>query len=295
MTNTPIKEKSSKIAGLFIILHLCIVFTVLVSSAGYPFLGELFVYKKQILIYHNLMGDQTLGIIGSGMKDDSLSLQKKLERNKQRFSALSQKSQREILSQYQALSAQSNQPFFQKLKRSFHIVFFELPLFEKGWLFFSIFICVLLLLKRENALQTTWILPLLTLCYIVNNQLHGKEAEISPDLTLFPSEKVIVEEYLREPLSSPIQEQQKQLLLGWKRYLIIQWSKEIPANEPMVFEQQAEKGEYAFNLARIHSIRQQTSSLPFQEKDSPWLCFLYLGWNLLFVRSQFFIKSGRNT
>lgn len=273
----------SKTVRIMAILQLCIIFTVIMSSGGYPFMGELFSYKSKALLYHVVMGDTTL--ISSIEGTNAALYKNKLERNKHRFSLLPEEQQEKLLSQYKILSIHSEKPFWNKIKRSFQILIFELPAFERAWLLFSLIISILLLLHVENASKAAWLLPFIVVCYIWNNQLYGDAPYNAPDTALFPTEELIVREYMQEPLSDNIMEQQPQLLMGWKRYLVQKWTDEQhPSEDSIIFEQQVEKGEFAFNVARLESL--STDSIeqnPFHQKISLGLAALFFFWNVLFA------------
>lgn len=268
------QNSSTKTVRIVTIIHLCIVFTAIASIASYPFLGKLFSYKKQAFLYHYVMGDTTLA------SKDSMEYQRKLERNQKRFSLLPEEKQLAILAQYKKLVNESEQPFLNKLRLSLEILIFKIPLYERAWLIFSIIICILILLKNENVSKAVWILPLLTLLYLINNQMHGEPQEPPPDLHLFPSEKMIVEDYLQSPLSGHIFEQKEQLTRGWNRYLVENWAKEIPDQDPFQFERQVEEGEYAFSIARLNLYEKAKLSDSFHEKSALSVLLLYLLWNL---------------
>lgn len=270
----------SKKPKVMAILHLCIAFTVLTSVWGYPFLGELFEFKTKSLLYHAVMGDATL----IGTDPSSTMMYQRLERNKLRFSQLSETDQNLIKSQYLQLQQHVETPFMTKIRRACHIVIFELPAFEQMWLLLSIVIGILLLLGIEGAAETTWLLPLLVLCYGINNQWHGETPSFSLDTRLFPSEEVIIQDYLREPLSKDILTQREQLLQGWKRYLIKEWAHEIPANDVDLFESQAESGEFFFNVARLKLLaKEPAKTTSFNQRESLLALLSYLAWNLFFA------------
>lgn len=277
-------ENSSKIIRIMAIIHLCIVFTVIASVMSYPFLEKLFAFRKQAFLYHYVMGDSTLA------SKDSVENQQKLERNQKRFSQLPQEKQNEILTKYKQLVTESEQSFLNKIALSFKILMFKIPLFERAWLFFSIIICILLLLNNENASKASWILPLIVICYLVHNQMYGEPESLPPDHALFPSEETIVKQYLKAPLSGGIFEQKEQLMKGWNLYLVENWTRITFHPDPLIFETQVEEGEYAFHLARLDSYGKKSNEASFHEKKSLFLLLLYLFWNIFFaykVNKQF--------
>ena len=141
----------------------------------------------------------------------------------------------------------------------------QVPPFEQAWIFFSIVIPILLLLKREGAKQAAWLLPLLVIAYGVDNHMTGKVPPVQPDAHLFPSEEVIVKTYLAAPMGSSPEIQREQLEKGWKRYLIEKWSPDLAGDE----NQRLEDAEYNFTVARLHTLHGQPRSewlLSYHEK-----------------------------
>lgn len=257
------------------ILQLCVAFSILFWELSEPFSGQLFRQKSDQLLYHELLG--------MGTPNMPEAQQEKLKRNQERFELLSASDKAQILNGYEKLLADKQQPFIQKLPMSFQKALKQ-PLFKLGWLFFSILLPILLLKRAEGISGAIWILPLLTLCYAVDNQLYGKPSA-DRETRLFPTEKQIVEGYLQQPLSRSIAEQQAQLKAGWQRYLVHVWSKKSP--EP--WSLQVEEGEFAFTHARIkarlgdqHTAELSRANREYERENSA-LLFLYLFWNLFFA------------
>lgn len=266
-----------KPARMAAIIQLCLAFTLIVWSGSLPFMGELFAFKAKALLYQNVMGDKSLHI--SGDKD-------KMERNKERFLLLPKEHQARYQQHYETLQAKSDTTFSTKLWRSIKIVAFELPSFEQAWIFFSIVIAIMLLLKVDGAVQAAWLLPVIALCYAFDNHWHGNKAPVSPDMQLFPSEEVIVSNYLKKPLSESIFDQQEELRQGWQLYLVQDWAHEQPSSDPILFTKQVEDGEYAFNLARLDRLI-ESPEMPeiffFQKQESTILLVIYILWNFFFA------------
>lgn len=254
------------------ILQLCLAFTALLCGMSRPFLGDLYEYRSQALLYRNVMGDSSLAT--------SEQDQTHLRRNRERFFSLPKDQQETVTTQYEKLKEHIQAPFFSKLKRSFHIAFFELSLWERAWIFFSIVISILILLQIEGTLSAAWILPIIALFYGISS-FHANPTE-DKESALFPSESLIIKQYLQEPLGTTIAEQHRQLLYGWKLYLIREWAKETPLlDHPLIFDEQVGKGEFAFNLKRLE-IKATGSNLK-SEPESALMCFLYAIWNLGFA------------
>ncbi|MCE5318362.1 MAG: hypothetical protein LLG04_13510 [Parachlamydia sp.] len=247
-------------ARLAAIVQLCIAFTLLAWQGSLPFMGELFSTKYKLLVYQHLMG-------------------KKVEGHSERFSALPKREQTQILKEYAQLQSELDTTFLTKIKKT-ATGLWDLPLFEKAWILFAILIPILLLKRVEGASQIIWILPLLSLAYALDNRFQGQPSEKTAEERLFPSEDLILKKYVGEPLKPSIIEQQQQLQQGWQTYLVREWAKEEPSQDTQQFLQQAEVGDFAFNLARIKALKVTPSQRPKQEPLS--LLALYLFWNISF-------------
>lgn len=288
MEESNVQSKSTRVLA---ILQLCMAFTLIMGYLGYPFMGELYKHKSDALLYHTVMGNAFHTEQGT----QALKYQEKLERNRARFLALPQEQQQMLIQAYQQVVNKSESSFLQKIERSFHILAFEIPAFERAWIFFSIIISVFLLMRIEGAAKASWILPLLSLCYAWNNYWHGQNPVEPSDHQLFPSEKFIVENYLQDPLSDKILEQQPQLMLGWKKYLIKEWAKQTPSEDLKVFDLQAEEGEFFFNVARLRLLSEQSSIVyRFNQRESIGILFLYFIWNLFLALKINRLKSKNN-
>jgi hypothetical protein len=270
-------------ARVLVVLQLCIVFTILISSAGYPFMGEMFAVKSKTLLFKDVMG---IGNQNGSMDGESaMHYQERLQRNVQRFSELPKWQQSWLQQKYATLQSQTETPFLEKFTRALYILIFELPGLERMWIALALVVPLMLLMRMEGAAQAAWLLPIIVLCYALDNRMNGQPYQIPPDTKLFPTEKIILENYLKEPLAASISEQQKQLLRGWKMYLITEWEKEIPSQELAVFELQAEAGEYKFNVARLGLLSQNDLKLeaPFHQQEPYVWLLLYFIWNLFFA------------
>lgn len=256
------------------ILHLCLAFVVILSTASYPFLGELFTNKAKALLYHDVMG--------SSANENSSAETERLSRNAHRFAALPAYERINIVEQYRELQETSQSSFLQKVERSFSILFAQLPAFKQVWIALSVVIPLLLLLRVEGSNYVVWLLPIVTLCYAYTNYTHGTQHTLSAEERLFPTEETIIHDYLQKPLSANILEQQQQLQHGWHLYLIEKWGKQTPSNDPNHFAQQVEEGEFAFNLARIHASN-TVSIAPYRQREHPLTLLIYLLWNGAFA------------
>lgn len=171
--------------------------------------------------------------------------------------------------------------FLEKVKMSGEILLIKIPLMKRLMLLFSIVIPILLLLRKEGAKEVAWLLPILSICCLLENQWHGFPSEKSAEYRLFPSEKYLIEKYLDEPLSNRLTIQKEQLTAAWKRFLAKEWA---PAAEN--FEEQVRLGEYAFNAARLEAQAKQPArdlKQTFRRRESLTFLALAVFWNILFA------------
>ena len=259
------------------ILQLCFAFALILSRLSYPFMGELFTFKSNKVLFQYVMGVP--------MTANELVEKTAANDRAKYFSELPRAEQAEIIHRFQQLQSETESTFFSKLIRSIHILVIELPLFERAWLVLSVAISILLLLKRPGAIYATWLLPVVALAYGLNNFWGGVNPGPAPDALLFPTEEIIVSKYLTEPLSADIEKQRLQLMAGWKQYLIKNWAGESPSADAAVFATQEKRGEFAFNLARLQAIikNPQQTSQPFVQKEPLIILISYFFWNLFFA------------
>lgn len=264
-------------ARVVAILQLCVAFTLILGALSYPFMGLLFEHKSRLLLYRTVMGDEGLAI-------GNPEIRERLQANREHFSLLGEEERDSVIAHYNALQASDQTTFFQKLGKSVHILLFEWPIFELSWVILAVVISIMLLLRIEGAASASWLLPILVICYAVNNHMNGVIIYPSPDEKLFPTEEVIVRDYLQNELPNDIGGQHQALLHGWKIYLIQEWAHERPSSEPAEFARQVDAGEFLFNLARLQIIA-KTPNVPktWHEKESLGLLLIYFIWNVLFA------------
>lgn len=270
-------------ARLCAIIQLCLAFMIILWNASQPFMGEIFTYKSQMLIYQDVMGISKLS--------DSVDTITRRERNQQRFEALSPAEKTQLTQYYRELLKLSQRTFIEKFGRSLHILAFEIPFYEQLWLILSLILPILLLKRIEGAEQAIWLLPLLSCVYAFDNHRYGRYAPPSAEAQLFPSEYVLMNEYLKQPLSSDLLEQKEQLLAAWRLYLIQEWTSPLKGN--LSIDQSSEEGEFAFNIARIKSLPPPKNILAGKtqtNKESKFILALYLFWNLFFAATVFRIS-----
>lgn len=271
---------------IFAILQLCIVFTLIIWALSQSFLGTLYIFKSESMVYRYLMGEN-----GGG---DGSPLGQKVARNEERFEKLPQTDKRLLREGLKNVEGRVSLTGFEKSKRAVEILLFRLPLFLRVWMVMALVVSLMLLLKVEVAGKLVWCLPLLACFYALDNRLNG----ISPtqiNEAFFPKEDVIVKEYLKEPLHGSVDEERKQLLKGWRIYLVKEWAHLVPSQDPDVFQAQAEEGEYAFHLARLKALREsrktqnrkihgdQLERELYESKESILMLCLYVIWNLCFA------------
>jgi len=261
------------------IFQLCLAFIAICVYAGHPFMGALFNQKAQLSLFENVMG--TL--------PEPLTEQDRTQQqfNNNQFSQLSVGEKTAILAKYHQIQQIGNSSFLAKCQEACVLLIFKTPPFTKAWIFFSILLSILMLRKREGAAQAAWVLPILACAFAWDSYQNLDKQAISPEAKLFPSEQVVMRDYLKEPLSSSILEQHQQLKKGWNQYLIIEWAREIPSPFSTTHNLQVFKGEFAFNLARLKlQIQHPSSNSSFLAGAvyNPLLIYLlYFWWNLFFA------------
>ena len=168
------------------------------------------------------------------------------------------------------------------------MLLFSIPPFAKAWIFFSLVIGILLLLQIEGAAELTWLIPLITLMFCLENTRFGKDPIDPVDRSLFPTERQLIQQNPHPSgLPMSISEQKEQLNQGWQNYLVTQWAKEDPSELPEVFAQQVEKGAYQFHLTRllkkIDPSRTPLRIAPFQTRFNLIVLGVICCWNFVFA------------
>lgn len=253
-----------KPARIAAILQLCIAFSMILWYGSKPFMGELFSIKSELLLYQHVIG-------------------LKHEGHKERFLQLPKPEQEQILFHYAQLQSQLDKPFLAKVKRSLGTLLLDLPPFKMAWIFFSIAIAILLLIRKEGALQAMWILPAFALAYGIDCRLNGTPSSAAWDVNLYPSEQVLIEKYLHEPLNPNVFNQQNQLLKGWELYLILEWAGLTPSPNASEYLEQVAKGDFAFHLNKLKVLMNNPVDAGKVPQEPFPLLALYLFWNLYFV------------
>lgn len=257
---------------LLAICHLCFAFTLLFWLLGYPFMKEHYAIKAKMHLYEFIMGSHP---VNDAAKQE----------NSTQFSNLPSETKESLLSDYRLLKQQLSRSFLGKTQDALKIIFIEISPFALGWLFFSLLIPVMILLQVKGARSSTWILPLLTFAYLIENLSSQNSRSI--DAGLFPTEEHLIQNYRHAPLSNQILEQKHELERAWNTYLIENFAKEAPSAQVEEFDAQARKGLYFFTLKRLQIWNENHNVLVernMREKNSIFLLILYVIWNVLFAR-----------
>lgn len=253
---------------LLIILQLCIALSCLIWLIGYPFMGNHFKTQSELLLIESTMGLQTTH---KRLDPEKAALQsEKMARNALRFKKLPESVKISTGKLFSVKKEALKAPFFMKISAVFKLIN-EIPKLELMWIFFSVALPILLLLKKRGAAHYIWLLPLLAIGFSYNNQTKGVDPLAHSDLKLFPREDSLLLNNERT---------EREIRFAWENYLATHWAKD---------EKTAEEGEFYFNLARISESPSLGSS--FWEKKSPLLLSLYVLWNLFFAWKIYKITS----
>lgn len=263
---------------LMAIAQLCIAFSLVLWYMFQPFMGEYFALRSRMLLYEYAMGT-------SEILKERPEQGEKLARQVERFEKLPEPEKAVLKKDYQQIQAYAKRPALQKIGDGLHAFILEIPPLEQAWIFFSITIAILILLKSEGARQAAWLLPLLAAAYILDNRLEGNSPYIPRDYKLFPTEEIIVNDYLTEPLSSSPVTQKQQLEEGWKRYLVDHWSQNLKQDQKES-EWKVEEAEFNFTIARLnlyHGEPMKQWLRRSHEQINTALLVCYLLWNIFFA------------
>lgn len=227
-----------------------------------PFMGEHFRLKEELILIQNLRGDETL-------KAQLLpAAQNKLARNQTRFQTLPLTEQEQIHHKAHLLEWKMNTPAISKFIHGISSFLFRTPVITLLWIILSILLSIACLKKKGWAFRATFLLPILSLAYAYAIY-HSARPYSSP----YPSEREVLQ-YLEKPLGSTLSEQRENLKKGWELYLIHEWAHEEPTVEN--YQDQVEKGEYAFNLVLLDRLKEEPPMNIF-------LILGYIGWNMAFA------------
>lgn len=248
-----------------IILQLCFGFSLALYLLGYPFTGKLFRAKSDLLLIESVLGKQSTLLAIDPEKAAVLEPKSFIQRSL--YDSLPKNEQLRIQNLHENLQRSLQKPFSEQAWDGFELLG-RLPKLELLWALLAIVIPIFLLLRNPKALPFVWLFPLIALGYAWNNQAHGFQYK-----SVFPKEHQLLDQ------KGATKEEWE---AAWNRYLIKEWGKETPSSNPEVFEKQAVKGEFFFNLARIQDLSDDLSA-SFWEKKSLLLLAIYVLWNTFFA------------
>ena len=262
---------------IIVIIQLCIAFSLILWYAFQPFMGEYFNIKSRMLLYEYVMGTSTL--LKSDQQKDVLG------RNEKRLTLMNNNDKRQIERHYKDLYLYSTRPLLTKIGDGLKTLLLDIPSFKLAWIIFASLISIFLLIKRDGSEVASWLLPCIALVYGIDNQLNGHPPHVPLDSTLFPTESVIIEEYLKESLAHGVEEQRAQLKNGWNTYLVFNWS----TDPTQSWNERIEEAEFNFTLARINRLRDtpiQSLNKTYHERSHFFWISIYFLWNVFFAWSM---------
>lgn len=209
------------------IAHLCIAFSLLCWYGGHPFLHDLFDVRWQL---------------------------KALEQVEPHLAELPEEQRETVLTLASSLNAQLEEPFFEKCRRAMKLLLLDLPPFMRMWLFLSILLPILLLLKYEGARPALWLLPIAATVLALNAK--------SPPAPFLPSETALLEHY-----GNPQDTSWDSLKTAWENYLAKEWYGET----------------WRLGLAKVQWERTHPGPKPGESGPLAWSL---LFWSLLLSASQ---------
>lgn len=240
---------------VLLIIQLCFVFMMLVWYACFPFMGELYHFRSRLFLTQTVQGEEVL--LAYVPENERGKTSEKLKLNATLFRELPGYQQGEVNEDARHYQEKLKSPFRNKILSSLDILIWRLPLFKQSWMIFTLLVSLAILYRIHGAVVTVWILPLLSLCYLLDNHFLEKDRP-PPDAYLFPE----IEHH-------NFQEE-------WEAFLIHQWSPSGQLNE----------GEFYFNLARLKALREDASynsATLFRGREPLGFLILYFAWNLFFA------------
>lgn len=238
-----------------LIIQLCFAFMMLAWYACFPFTGELYHFRSRLFLTQTVRGEKAL--LAYVPESEREKTNEKLNLNAALFHKLPGYQQNEVTSDTRHYQKKLKSPFRRKIRSAFEILIWKLPLFKLSWMVFALLISFAILFRISGAVVTVWILPLLSLCYLLDNHFLERDRP-PPDAFLFP--KIEQHNFQEE----------------WDAYLTDQWSP----------SRQVDEGEFYFNLARLKALREDVSygsAFQFRGREPLAFLFLYFAWNLLFA------------
>lgn len=138
----------SKKERIYLILHLCVAFTLIIVLVGFPYLDQqLEINRQKKLIQH-------------------------VQQNGDFYGALPSSMQQKITERYGALLDAQNQ--WGKGIDGVLGALFKGFIFYRGWLFFSVLVPIMVLLGKKGAREALVLLPLLAVFYGIDGRMNGK-------------------------------------------------------------------------------------------------------------------------
>lgn len=263
---------------LFVILQLCIAFSVALWYMSEPFMGQYFALRNRLLVYEFAMGISPT--------HPSSDQKKKIEINQSLFQELPLSEKEFIEKDFNSIQQFAARPAFQKTLEGFYTFVYDIPPFELAWIFFSITIGVCILLRKEGAKLASWLLPCLALFFSFDNYFFGRQDSHPSDYLLFPTESDLIQgNFMTKDLPLNPLEQKKILEDAWNRYLIAKWSGTLQNFQDASPELLA-AAEFNFSIARLktyHNQPYQTWLRDYHKKINPWILAAYCLWNGLFA------------
>lgn len=232
---------------VLIILHLCLVFGYLFWVGMQPFIRTTATTKAASLLFDSI-------------------------KKSPRFQKLEETKQLKILQGAERLKEGSFHPLVTK---------FRLSLPGLIWALLSLFICFFLLFYIEGAHLVVWALPISVLVYAFS---LGNSPSLKGE-NIFPSENVITEKYIGA--DEVFKNKKEELVEGWNRYLVHEWSHQEPSEDLAMRTEQLEEAVFNFNMARAEWLLDRrgedavVAHLLFHPSFVQLI--IYFIWNLLFA------------
>lgn len=275
-----------KIVRVCAIFQLCLTCSWLLVLVFAPFTGEYWTMRASLLLFETVTG------VGEGR----FIPHDKLLRHQERFRQLPATLQASVLEGYRRLEQDAEVPASVWCKRAIHLLTHQEAPFLQVWLIAGIVLPVLLLLRKEGSVGALWLLPCISVCYVLSHFFYSTPYPPSADAKLFPTEEAL--RAYEDPSLLPASDYAR-MQDAWNRYLLTHWSPSAPlANTPST---PLEEAEYQFTLARVLAkieapAKSQTmSSFP---QRSPLFLGLFFFWHLCFAliverTHRFLLKKQR--
>jgi len=135
---------------------------------------------------------------------------------------------------------------------------------------FSLLLCFMILFRVDGAVGATVILPLLALLLFFSSPWEEEGRDV-----LYPTETVLIKDYLREEPELSLTKQHEQLGRAWETYLATSWGEK----EGITFSDKVERGKFYFHVAQLKEGGQE--KMPAVFPPFVPLLFFFL-WNVLF-------------